>query len=339
VPGESGTGPEKGGRTGQRDRDPDRPLAAALARLALSEDIGTGDVTTLATIEPSARATARVVARASGVFSGLLAAGEVASAVDPSVELEELKKDGERLSPGDLVLRLSGPARSLLTMERVLLNFLQHLSGIATLTARFVEAVAGTGVAVTDTRKTTPGLRFLEKAAVVHGGGVNHRMGLWDAYMIKDNHIAAAGGITEAVRRVRRRARRLPLTVEARSLAEVEEAARLGVDQILLDNMDPAQIAAAVSLIRRVERDLPPESGVAVRIEVSGGISLQTIRDKALAGVNLISVGALTHSVPALDLAMDLELLPSRHPDRPAEVTSREADPSMASDPAPDPEP
>jgi nicotinate-nucleotide pyrophosphorylase (carboxylating) len=297
----------------------DRALIAAVARLALSEDVGTGDATTIACIDPEAQAVARVTARAPGILSGMEAAREVARAVDPSVHLEAVRSDGYRLSSGDLLLRLAGPAGSLLTMERVLLNFLQHLSGVATLTSRFVEAVTGTGVSIADTRKTTPGLRFLEKAAVVHGGGTNHRMGLWDAFMIKDNHAAACGGITEAVRRVRRRGRGLHLTVEARTLAEAEEAARLGVDQILLDNMEPTQISSAVSVIRRIEREAPAEfTGAAdaegaqrrlpIRVEVSGGVSLQTVRNKALPGVNLISVGALTHSAPALDLAMDLEL-------------------------------
>ena len=207
-------------------------------------------------------------------------------------------------------------------MERVLLNFLQRLSGVASLTRRFVDAVEGTGVAIADTRKTTPGLRFLEKAAVRHGGGVNHRFGLYDACMIKDNHIVAAGGITVAVERVRRgfyeKGRALPLTVEVGTVAEAEETARLGVDQILLDNMEPEAIAEAVSAIRRVEEmfarvDETLGTGQAqhrARIEVSGGVTLETIRAKALPGVDWISVGALTHSAQALDISMEIELEP-----------------------------
>lgn len=281
-------------------------LMAAIVRLAVTEDIGTGDETTLATVDPKAQGVATVVARVVGVLSGVDVAREVARAVDPAVRFEAFRQDGDLLTGGGTVLRLEGSARSLLSMERVLLNFLQRLSGVATLTARFVQAVSGTGVAIADTRKTTPGLRLLEKAAVRHGGGINHRFGLYDACMIKDNHIASAGGITPAVERIRARGRRLYLTVEARTPAEVEEAARLHVDQILLDNMSPAEVAEAVAVIHRIG-DESKSSGGRIRIEVSGGVSLETVRSRALPGVDLISVGALTHSAPALDLAMDLE--------------------------------
>lgn len=321
-------------RDGSTSRD--RPLArdqfrpaggaerclASLVALALAEDVGTGDETTRSAVAADAHARAVILAKAPGVISGLVAAKETARQVDSAVIFECLRQDGEEVVPGDPVAMLHGPARSLLTMERVLLNFLQQLSGVATLTRRFVDAVEGTGVAIADTRKTTPGLRFLEKAAVRHGGGINHRFGLYDACMIKDNHVIAAGGITAAVELVRRgsseRGRALPLIVEARTVAEAEEVGRLGIDHVLLDNMDRDGITAAVRAIRRVEEmsargDETRESGSAphrVRIEVSGGVSLGTVREKALPGVDWISVGALTHSAPALDISMEIELTP-----------------------------
>jgi nicotinate-nucleotide pyrophosphorylase (carboxylating) len=308
--------------------EPSRPAAGAeqylvsLVSLALAEDVGTGDETTRFAVAAGTMARAVILAKAAGVISGLEAAKEATRQVDPAIIFECLRQDGEGVVPGDPVAILHGPARSLLTVERVLLNLLQRLSGVASLTRRFVEAVAGTGVAIADTRKTTPGLRFIEKAAVRHGGGVSHRFGLYDACMIKDNHIVAAGGITAAVERVRRgfyeKGRALPLTVEACTVAEAEEAARLGVDQILLDNMDVETITAAVAMIRRVEEkfarvDEMLGTGQAphcARIEVSGGVTLETVRDKALPGVDWISVGALTHSAPALDISMEIELEP-----------------------------
>jgi len=315
-----------------------------LVDLALEEDIGPGDVTTRATIPEEARSSALVLARESGVLSGLAAAREVARQVDAEVSFQALCRDGHRLRGGDeKIAILEGATRSLLSMERVLLNFLQRLSGVATLTSRFVERTEGTGAVIVDTRKTTPGFRELEKEAVLHGGGRNHRLGLWDAYMIKDNHIQACGGLTAAVRRVRegRQAeaaggpgaaeagdpgpaeaddrgapgdadrtsapRRLRLIVEARTEAEVAEAAGLSVDQILLDNMTPNQLAAAVRRIRAIEDEakLPR-----ARIEASGGINLANVREVALSGVDVISIGALTHSAPALDLAMKIDLPP-----------------------------
>lgn len=280
-------------------------LTASLVRLALSEDIGPGDETTLATIDAERRAVGLVRAKEAGVLSGLLTTREIVRVVDADIVLSTYFRDGEPFSVGDVILRLEGKARSLLTMERVLLNFLQRLSGVATLTRRFVEAVEGTGVAIADTRKTTPGLRFLEKMAVRHGGGTNHRMGLYDVFMVKDNHILAAGGLTRAVERIRRTGKALPIVVEAASPAEVEEAANLEVDQILLDNMSPEEIAEAVHTIRTIERARGQKP---VRIEVSGGVTLDTVREKAIAGVDLISVGALTHSAGAIDLSLDLAL-------------------------------
>jgi len=282
-----------------------KALLGALVRLALAEDVGTGDITSLAVVEPSRRAIAVVLAKQSGVLSGVEPASEVVRAVDPEVAVKVEKQDGDVLGAGDQVMRLEGSARSILTLERTLLNFVQQLSGVATMTRRFVLAVQGTGVHITDTRKTTPGLRFLEKMAVQHGGGVNHRLGLYDAFMVKDNHIVAAGSITRAVERIRATGPARPIIVEAKLPTEVEEAARLGVDQILLDNMSPEEIANAVAVIRGIEER---ESRPRARIEVSGGITLETVRAKALPGVDLISVGALTHSAPALDLSLEFEL-------------------------------
>lgn len=313
---------------------PDAAMAVirSVVSLALAEDVGPGDATSRAAIPPGARATARVEARQAGILSGLGAAAETVRQVDAGVRFEALHSDGDRVAPGESIALLEGPAASLLTMERVLLNFLQHLSGIATLTGRYVEAVEGTGAAIADTRKTTPGLRFLQKAAVRHGGGTNHRFGLYDACMIKDNHIIAAGGITPAVERLRRAfyesGRNLWLTVEVKDTEEAEEAARLGVDQILLDNMEPEQIASAVAAIRAVEDGMASwarRSGAEpvvhrARVEVSGGVTIETVRAKALPGVDWISVGAVTHSAPALDIAMEIVLSPAGEsdPDAPA---------------------
>jgi nicotinate-nucleotide pyrophosphorylase (carboxylating) len=289
----------------------EREATAAIVRLALSEDVGDGDATTLATVDPQRKAEATVTARAAGVLSGLAAARETARQVDPSVRLDARLEDGAVLRPGETVALLTGAAASLLTMERTLLNFLQRLSGVASLTAAYVHAVAGTGAAIVDTRKTTPGLRLLEKAAVRHGGGNNHRLGLFDAFMVKDNHIEACGGLTRAVEKARRHPQALYLTVEARTEAEVEEAAGLGVDQILLDNMSPERLREAVRTVRRIEG----ERGLkAARLEASGGITLANARRVAESGVDLISVGALTHSAPALDLAMKIRLLPGDGP-------------------------
>lgn len=291
-------------RAGRPPEEKEAAAIAAIVRLALIEDVGPGDATTLAVVGEETEAVAWVVAKQAGILSGMAAAAEVARVVKTEVAFEARRHDGDRLAAGDRIAGLFGPARAILAMERTLLNFLQRLSGVATLTGRFVEAVAGTGVAVADTRKTTPGMRFLEKAAVRHGGGVNHRIGLYDAMMIKDNHILAAGGIAEAVQRARLHESRLHLTVEARTADEVREAAESGPDQIMLDNMEPGEIARSVAAIRASEaaRGLPP-----CTIEVSGGVTLVNIRAKALPGVDLISVGALTHSAPALDISMDMQ--------------------------------
>lgn len=282
-------------------------MVASLVRLAIWEDIGPGDATSLTVVPEDAHATAELLAKEGGVLSGLRAAMAAIDAVDPSVRVRLIKEDGDVFAAGEFLLLMEGNARSLLTVERVLVNFLQRLSGVATMARRFVQKVEGTGVAVVDTRKTTPGFRFLQKEAVVHGGGANHRMGLYDAYMIKDNHIIAAGGITAAVDRARS-GPDLFMIVEVRTPEEVREAAALEVDQLLLDNMSPEEIRSSIDVIRKIEaeRDLHR-----AWIEVSGGITLDTIRSKAVPGVDIISIGALTHSAPSVDLSLDFRLAKS----------------------------
>jgi nicotinate-nucleotide pyrophosphorylase (carboxylating) len=268
---------------------------------ALVEDVRSGDVTTEATVPAQARARARITQKAPGVIFGLDVAEAVFRSLDPDIEIARRTAEGEWREDGP-VLELEGRARALLTGERTALNFLQRLSGVATLTARCVQAVEGTGVRILDTRKTTPGLRDLEKAAVAAGGGTNHRAGLYDAILIKENHAALAGGIAEAIRKAHQAAPGLPLEVECRNLAEVDEALSAGEAitgfRILLDNMTPAQLTEAVQRVAgRAE------------LEASGGVTLQTLREIAQTGVDFISVGALTHSAPALDLSLLLEPL------------------------------
>jgi nicotinate-nucleotide pyrophosphorylase (carboxylating) len=272
-------------------------IAQAVAR-ALAEDVGTGDVTTEATVDSAARGRALITQKAPGVIFGLDVVQATFTALDPGVQIERLAPEGEWREGGP-VLSVEGKARALLTAERTALNFLQRLSGVATVTAEYVRMVAGTGARILDTRKTTPGLRALEKAAVAAGGARNHRAGLYDAILIKENHIAAAGGIGEAVRRARAAAPELTLEVEARNLVEVEEALEAGAPWILLDNMTIAELREAVLYVAgRAE------------LEASGGITLQTLRDAASTGVDFISVGALTHSAPALDFSLNLEPCP-----------------------------
>ena len=272
-----------------------------LVRLALAEDVGPADWTTSCTVPPDARGHATVVAKSHLVVAGVEAAGAVFGAVDPALALGVVRGDGVRAGPGDVVLEVAGAAGRILTAERVALNFLGRLSGVATLTREFVEAVRGTGARIVDTRKTTPGWRHLEKAAVRAGGGINHRLGLFDMVMIKDNHIAAAGGITAAVERVRARNQaQLPIEVEVRSGEELEEALTLGVDRILLDNMDLGTLARAVERAHRLGSDRP-------ELEASGNVTLETVRSVAETGVDLISVGALTHSAPVADLSLRMD--------------------------------
>ena len=269
-----------------------------LVRRALEEDVGTGDVTTAATVPADARARARITQKAPGIIYGLEVAELVFTELDSRLRFEPKVREGEWREGGE-VLEMEGPARPILTGERTALNFLQRLSGVATLAGRCVRAVEGTGAVVLDTRKTTPGLRALEKAAVAAGGATNHRAGLYDAVLIKENHATLAGGVGEAVRRAAAAARDLPIEVECRTLDEVEEALAAGAGRILLDNFSPAELRDAVERV----------GGRAV-LEASGGVGLETIREIASTGVQFVSVGALTHSAPALDLSLTLEPSP-----------------------------
>jgi nicotinate-nucleotide pyrophosphorylase (carboxylating) len=269
-----------------------------LVRLALREDIGPGDWTTLWTVPAERTAAAFIAAKAPGIVSGLDVARQVFGAVDPELEAHAAASDGHPVEPGQIVMELRGAARSILTGERVALNLLQRLSGVATMTRRYVDVVEGTAARILDTRKTTPGMRYLEKRAVRHGGGVNHRFGLHDMVLIKENHIAAAGGITAAVQRVRQHNDRgLAIEVETTTLEEVREALGLGIDRILLDNMHLSLLREAVAEVR-AHPGAPPET------EASGGVSLDTVRAVAETGVDFVSVGALTHSAQALDLSL-----------------------------------
>jgi nicotinate-nucleotide pyrophosphorylase (carboxylating) len=270
----------------------------AVVRRALDEDLALGpDVTTLATVPAEARSTGDVVPRSPGVLAGVPVAAVVFDLVGGAdVEIALLAADGERAEPGRPVLTVTGPTRALLTAERTALNLVGHLSGVASLTARWVEAVAGTGAAIRDTRKTLPGLRTLEKHAVRCGGGVNHRMALGDAALVKDNHVAAVGGIRAAVEAVRRYSPDVPLQVECDTLDQVREAIAAGVGLVLLDNFGLDDTRVAVALAR--------EAGV--RLEASGGLDLARAREVAATGVDYLAVGALTHSAPVLDLGFDL---------------------------------
>jgi nicotinate-nucleotide pyrophosphorylase (carboxylating) len=273
----------------------------ALVRRALEEDIGAGDVTTTATVAGDARARALITQKAPGTIYGLDAAEATFLELDPEALVERLVEEGVWREDGGPVLSVQGRADALLTGERTALNFLAHLSGVATAAALAARAVGGTGARVLDTRKTTPGLRTLEKAAVAAGGAVNHRAGLFDAILIKENHIAAAGGIARAVERARATAPQLAgtLEVEVRNPGEIDEALAVGAPRLLLDNMDEAQLRAAVAQV----------AGRA-QMEASGGVTLATLRAVAETGVEWISMGALTHSAPALDLSLTLEALP-----------------------------
>jgi nicotinate-nucleotide pyrophosphorylase (carboxylating) len=273
----------------------------ALVERALGEDVGAGDVTTDATVGEDARARALITQKASGAIYGLQAAETAFALLDPDARMERLVEEGVWREQGGPVMSVQGRARALLTAERTALNFLAHLSGVATMAARAARAVQGTGAKVLDTRKTTPGLRALEKAAVAAGGASNHRAGLYDAILIKENHIAAAGGIAAAVARARAGAPQLAgtLEVEVRDAGEIEEALEAGAPRLLLDNMDDEQLRSAVAQV-----------GGRAQLEASGGVTLQTLRACAETGVEWVSMGALTHSAPALDLSLILEVSP-----------------------------
>ena len=293
----------------------------AIVERALAEDVGSGDVTSQWILPPELGVHGRFLAKAQGVLAGLEVGRQVFQKVDERIAFRARMKDGDALSKGDIVATVKGPAASILTAERTALNFLQRMSGIATLTGRYVEAVAGTRAVILDTRKTAPGLRLLDKWAVRLGGGQNHRLGLYDMVLIKDNHIAAAGGITQAVERVRRRNRPGPgpepveglgpepldyaqdvrveglaVEVEVKSLSELEEALALNVDRIMLDNMDLDEMRRAVEM-----------TAGRVPLEASGNVTLENVAAIAATGVDYISVGALTHSVKALDISLEVE--------------------------------
>lgn len=261
---------------------------------ALQEDIGDGDVTTLCTIPPDAVQEGRFIAKEAGVVAGLDAVRQTFRLLDEHVQIQKLVDDGAWVDMDTIIATIKGPVQAILTGERVALNFLQRMSGIATITRRFVEAVQGTSAVILDTRKTVPGLRVLDKLAVTIGGGRNHRIGLYDMALIKDNHIAAVGTITETVKRVRKTdTRRRPIEVEVKTLDELQETLALDVDRILLDNMTLEQMSEAVQMARG-----------RVPLEASGNVSLDTVAEIATTGVDYISVGALTHSVKALDISL-----------------------------------
>jgi len=270
--------------------------AHELVARALAEDLGDGDATAEATVPADARAKARIFQKAPGVVYGIGYAEAAFLALDPGARFVAETPEGVWHAAGNPVLSVRGNARALLAAERTALNFLGRLSGVATLTARCVEQVAGTGARILDTRKTTPGLRMAEKAAVYFGGGTNHRIGLFDEILVKENHAAAAGGVGEAVRRARAARPDLPVEVEVRDLRELDEALDAGAPRIMLDNMDLATMREAV------ERTAGRAS-----LEASGGVTLESLREIARTGVDFISIGALTHSAPALDLSLILE--------------------------------
>jgi nicotinate-nucleotide pyrophosphorylase (carboxylating) len=273
----------------------------AIVRRALEEDIGAGDVTTMCTIGPDAWVTGRLLAKARGVVAGLEVVRAVFADLDMRVRLVPCVVDGDAVEARTVLAEISGPGRAVLSGERVALNFLQRMSGIATLTRRFVEAARGTRAAILDTRKTAPGLRALDKWAVRLGGGQNHRMGLYDMVLIKDNHIAAVGSITEAVARVRAGdARQRRIEVEVTTLPELAEALALGVDRIMLDNMSPEQMREAVRI-----------TAGRIPLEASGGVHLGTVAAIAATGVDFISAGAITHSISALDISLELDTAPA----------------------------
>lgn len=284
-------------------------LVLPLVDAALAEDVGPGDVTTESTVPEDARAVGEITAKEDGVVCGLPVARAVFERLDPGVLFEADARDGDRVAAGAVIARVEGPARAILTGERTALNFLQHLSGIATGVARMVEALEGTGTRLLDTRKTVPGMRLLAKYAVRCGGGANHRTGLYDKVLIKENHLAAAGGVRAAVTRARRARPDLEIEIEVTTLGELDEALGAEPDWILLDNLDPPRIRDAMTRVAAWSRkhgDRRP------RVEVSGGITAETAREHAVPGVDFLSMGALTHSARALDLSLELGVRRSR---------------------------
>jgi nicotinate-nucleotide pyrophosphorylase (carboxylating) len=273
----------------------DPALYREVVRRALAEDLGWGDVTTEATVRPEQRARGLILAKSDCIVAGIDVAAEAFRQLDPAVTVDIRRRDGERCAPGEVVAELHGSAAAMLTAERTALNLMQRMSGIATLTHRFVEA-AGGRITILDTRKTTPTLRALEKYAVRAGGGTNHRGGLDDGILIKDNHIRLAGGVGEALRRMKAARPQMPIEIEAQSLDQVDDAIAAGADIVLLDNLSTADIKEA---IRRI-------AGRA-KVELSGGVTLERVPELAETGATYVSVGALTHSAPAADLSFELE--------------------------------
>ncbi len=271
-------------------------IVSKIVAAALEEDVGRGDVTTLACIPDSSTASGQIVAKQAGVLSGLYVVQECFGQMSADVQVMPVLWEGDEFDAGDALASVRGPTRAILSAERVALNFLQRLCGIATITREYVRAVEGTACRILDTRKTTPGLRALEKAAVRAGGGGNHRFALYDGYLIKDNHIAACGSITAAVEAVRRaKPPTATIEVEVQNFEQLEEALACGVDVIMLDNMTPEQVARAVEIV-----------GGRALVEASGGITADSAGEYARAGVDFISAGALTHSAPAIDISLEL---------------------------------
>jgi nicotinate-nucleotide pyrophosphorylase (carboxylating) len=267
---------------------------------ALEEDIGGGDVTTHSLISEDQISEASIIAKEEFIVAGIFFAQRIFQLLDPGVKFRILKKDGKSVKKGDIIAKIRGKSRSILSAERTALNFLQRLSGIATYTARYVKALEGYKVKIVDTRKTAPGLRYFDKYAVKIGGGFNHRFGLSDGILIKDNHIAAVGSITKAIKLAQKKAHHLlKIEVEVKTLSEVQEALSAGVDAIMLDNMPVDKMKKAVSLIR--------SKNAKVIIEASGNINLKNIREIAKTGVDIISIGALTHSAPAADITLKVD--------------------------------
>lgn len=290
------------GGTGRAEAPGDGPAAGRLVRAALAEDVGDGDRTTEWSVPEGARGRARIVSREDGVVAGGGPAERVFRALSEDVTVDPVVEDGDEIEAGEGVCRVEGPLRPILTGERTALNFLSHLSGVATLTRRFVRAVDHSRCRITDTRKTTPGWRKLEKAATRAGGAVNHRMGLYDMVLLKENHVRSAGGVRAAVEAVRERAagQGLAVEVEVESVSELREALPAGPDRVLLDNMSLSELRSAVRVVRGSD-------GGAPELEASGGVDLDAAPAVAETGVDLISVGRLTHSAPALDLSLLVE--------------------------------
>ena len=276
-----------------------------LIKLALKEDIGKGDITTSYTVPEEAQGLALILNKQEGVLAGIDICKQVFLMVDKDLQIEAPLPDGVQLEYAQVVMTIQGRTKSILTAERTALNFLQHLSGVATAANHFVKAVEGTRAKILDTRKTIPGLRYLEKYAVACGGGQNHRMGLYDMVLIKDNHIEAAGGPAAAIELVRQKNKKVKIEIEVQSLAQLEEAAALEPDVIMLDNMKPEMMAEACRMIF----SMPARDKGKLKLEASGNVSLETVRQIAECGVDYVSVGAITHSAPALDFSLGLKSL------------------------------